>query len=283
MKSLVQALQSQRPCPCECQRKLGVAERTAGVAALYACDDVLRGFGYQPDYELHGDALWKEAQKTADPSYRGVAVRFGECVHKRLLGSLLHEVLHAMFGDPSRANYGIPFALPYAVPADVAPRDEESFLAKYNFDEARAFVGVWILGDALFGIQWDLRTARDVGTYGFVGGNALVPVPKGYRAVAHLDRRHHENRYYARGRKLEDEARAWFQADANLRDLTVRFRETEARGHEVRPGKYPPPGDFGRMAPKPLRSQDPCTCGSKQAYGECCARGVRPLEHDLAR
>ncbi len=282
MRTLLQALQAQRPCPCDCQRKLSTAERTAGVSALYACDDVLRGFDYEPDYELHGDALWKEAQRRADPAYRGVAVRFGECVHKRLLGSLLHELLHASFGDPTKANYGIPYGLPYGVPPEVKPSDEDTFLAKYNFDEARAFVGVWILGDALFGIRWDLRTARDVGTYGFGGGNALVQVPKGYRAVAHLDRRHHEARYYARARKLEDEARAWFteSAVAGLRD---RFREVEARGRERRPGKYPPPGDFGRMAPKPIKSKDPCTCGSQKAYGDCCARGMSPIVPELAR
>ncbi len=282
MKTLLQSLQSQRPCPCDCHRKLDPTSRTAGIAALYACDDALRGFGYLPDYELHGDALWKEAQKKADPAYRGIAVRFGECVHKRLLGSLLHEVLHASFGDPTQANHGIPWGMPYGVPEATKPAEEEALLQKHNFDEARAFVGVWILGKALFDISWDLRTARDVGTYGFPGGNALVPVPKGYRAVAHLDRRHHEARYYARARKLEEEARAWFTGDA-LAGLTARFREVEAKGREARPQKYPPPGDFGRMAPKPIKSKDPCTCGSQRPYGECCARGVSPIVPELSR
>ncbi|CAN5462869.1 hypothetical protein BH09MYX1_BH09MYX1_38710 [soil metagenome] len=282
MRTLVQALATQRPCPCDCQRKLTAAERTAGVAALYACDDALRGFGYAPDYELHGDALWKIAQRRADPDYRGVAVRFGECVHKRLLGSLLHESIHALSGDGTKANYGIPYGLPYGVPSEVKPSEEDAFLAKYNFDEARAFVGVWILGDALFGIRWDMRTARDVGTYGFGGGNALVSVPKGYRAVAHLDRRHHEARYYARARRLEDDARAWFD-EAALAELTRRFREVAALGNAKRPTKYPPAADFGRMAPKALKSKDPCTCGSEKPYGECCARGVSVVVPDLAR
>jgi hypothetical protein len=282
MRTLLDALATQRPCPCECQRKLSTEERTRGVAALYACDDALRGLGDEPIYELHGDALWKEAQRKGDPTYRGVAVRFGECVHKRLLGSLLHECLHALFGDPSRANHGIPFGLPYGVPHSVAPSEEESFLAKYNFDEARAFVGVWILGQELFGISWDLRTARDVGTYGFVGGNALVPVQAGYRSVAHLDRRHHEARYYARARRLEDEARAWFTPE-NLAELVWRFREAEAKGRATRPRAYPPPADFGRMAPKKLKSDEPCTCGSQKKYRECCAIGVVPLEPAIAR
>jgi len=282
MRSLLDALATQRPCPCECQRKLTTEERTRGVAALYACDDALRGLGDEPTYELHGDALWKEAQRKGDPSYRGVAVRFGECVHKRLLGSLLHECLHALLGDPSRANHGIPFGLPYGVPPEVPPSEEEQYLAKYNFEEARAFVGVWILGQELFGISWDLRTARDVGTYGFASGNALVPVPTGYRAVAHLDRRHHEARYYARARRLEEEARAWFTPE-NLATLVARFHEAEAKGRATRTTAYPPPADFGRMAPKKLKSDDPCTCGSQKPYRACCAAGLRPLDPTLAR
>ena len=206
-------LLSARPCPCACHATLSREERAAGVRALFFCDDVLRGWGYTPLYELHGDALWREAQKKGDPAYRRVAVRFGECIYRRLLGSMLHECIHGAVGDVTKANYGLPFGLPYGVPEQIPPSEEEAFLDEANFSEARAFVGVWILGRALFQIDWDLRTARDVGTYGFVGGNALVPVPRGYRPVAHIDRNHHTDRYYTRARKLETVARDFFNAE----------------------------------------------------------------------
>jgi hypothetical protein len=282
MMTLAEALGKQRACACDCHRKLDEAERTRGVEALYTCDDVLRGFGYEPLYELHGDALWREAQQRCDASYRGVAVRFGECMYKRLVGSMLHEILHALHGDVSRANYGIPFGLPYGAPEDVPPRDEERFLARFNEAEARAFVGVWILGKELFGIDWNLRTARDVGTYVFPAGNALVSVPRGFRPVAHLDRRHHEHRYYARARALEDDARAELSRAEVLAGLVARVRaaEEEGRAHGK---KRPPARDFGRMAPKRTLQADPCTCGSARPYKDCCARGTGTAVPLLAR
>jgi hypothetical protein len=268
---LTQALAKQRVCACDCHRILDEADRTRGVEALYLCDDALRGFGYEPIYELHGDALFRQAQQRCDPGYRGVAVRFGECMHKRLLGSMLHEILHALHGDPTRANYGIPFGLPYGVPDDVLPSDEERFLSPFNEAEARAFVGVWILGKELFGIDWSLRTARDVGTYVFLSGNALVSTPKGFRPVAHLDRKHHEQRYYARARKLEDAARADLLRPDVISALISRVREAAEKGRE-HGVKRPPARDFARMSPKRTLTTDPCTCGSALLYKDCCAR-----------
>ena len=122
-------------------------------------------------YDVHGDRLWREAQQRNDASYRGVAVR-GECIYRRLVGSLLHECIHAYCGDVTKANYGVLFGLPYGVPTDVPEKDEEAYLDTFNFGEARAWVGVWIVGRRMFGLDWDLRTARDIGTYCFVGGNA---------------------------------------------------------------------------------------------------------------
>jgi hypothetical protein len=266
VKTLLEALRNQRPCACACHALLSAEDRTRGVEALYACDDAMHGFGYEPDYELHGDALFRAAQKKNDPADLHVAVRFGECMYKRLVGSLLHELLHATFGEPGKANYGMPWALPYGVPEDVPPRDEEAYLGRFNQSEAKAFVGVWVIGKAMFGIEWSLRTARDVGTYGFASGNAMVPVPKGFRPVAHLDRKHHSERYYTRARKLEDEARAYF-ADASHVDAVVRTIRSVARKE-----KRPPAGDFGRMAPKKIFGKDPCICGSQLPYAECCAR-----------
>jgi hypothetical protein len=284
MLSLPEALDRARPCPCACHATLSTDEKERGVRAMYTLDDALRGWGYQPDYELHGDALWRDAQRKGDPAYRGVAVRFGECVYRRLLGSMLHETIHAVTGDVTRANHGIPFGLPYGVPESVAPRDEEAYLAPFNFGEARAFVGVWIFGRAMFDVSWDVRTARDVGTYGFVGGDALVAVPKGYRPVAHVDRNHHAERYYARARRLEEEARQWFDAK-NLNEMIARVNEAAAKGRASRPTRYAEPADVARRAPKKVGRNEPCTCGSAKKVKQCCGEnaGKRSLESTMAR
>ena len=140
MLSLASALASQRRCYGDCHSTLTFEQRRLAVEAIYHCDDALRAWGYTPLYELHGDRLWREAQQKNDPAYRGVAVRFGECIYRRLVGSMLHEVLHALQGDTTRANYGIPFGMPYGVPVDVPEADEEAYLAPHNFAEATAFV-----------------------------------------------------------------------------------------------------------------------------------------------
>src|SRR5207237_1423531 len=133
-----------------------------------------------------------------------------------------------------------------------------------------------------FAIDWSLRTARDVGTYVFPSGNALVSVPRGFRPVAHLDRRHHEPRYYARARKLEDAARHELSRADVLAAIVSRVRSPGEEGRARGP-KRPPARDVGRMAPKRTLSNDPCTCGSAKAYKDCCARGAGTAVPLLAR
>jgi len=273
MLTVVSAVTSHRVCPCNCFAELPADERAKGIAAVYELDDALRGWGYTPIYDVHGDRLWREAQRKNDPDYRGVAVRFDECIYRRLLGSMLHECIHAACGDVTKANYGVLFGLPYSVPVDVPEKDEEAFLEPFNFGEARAWVGVWILGRHLFGLDWNLRTARDIGTYCFVGGNALVPALPGYRAVAHIDRQHHPERYYARGRKLEERARAWFEEGDNLAVMTRAIKEAAAIGHRKRPLRYPAPEVVAKAPPKKVGRNEPCVCGSGQKFKDCCAIG----------
>lgn len=280
MLNVVDALTNARACPCDCHRNLPLAERVKGIAAVYRLDDALRGWGYQPIYDVAGDRIWRETQKKNPSEYRGVVVRFGECIHRRLLGSMIHECLHAFCGDVTKPNYGILFGLPYGVPNDVPPAEEEKFLEPYNFGEARAWVGVWIVGRRMFDVDWDLRTARDIGTYCFPGGNALVPVAPGYRQVAHVDRQHHAERYYAKGRALEEKARAWFDEPGNLDSVVARIEEAAAVGSKKRPRKYPPPEEIARLGPKKIGRNEPCVCGSAEKFKDCCAlRGT--LAHYL--
>lgn len=271
MLTVAAAVTTARTCPCDCFANLALADRIAGLRAVYRLDDALRGWGYTPIYDVHGDRLWREAKQKNDSSYRGVAVRFGECIYRRLVGSLIHECIHAVCGDVSKPNFGILFGVPYAVPQEIPEKDEEAFLDTFNFGEARAWVGVWIVGRTMFGLDWDLRTARDVGTYGFVSGNALVPAIAGYRAIGHVDRQHHPERYYAKAERLQARARAWFAAPGNLDEVIRRIDEAAAIGEAKRPVKYPDPQVVATIAPKKIRRNEPCVCGSAKKFKDCCA------------
>jgi hypothetical protein len=270
--TLLQALADPLPCACLCHAYLSVEERTQGVVAMVRFDDAMRGWGYRPIYDPNAPALWRQAQLRNDPSYRGVAVRDHACLYGRFVGFAVHELIHLLVGDPTAANYGVPFGLPYGVPQEVAPADEAAYLARFNEMEARAYVGVNPMAKALFDIDWAVHTARDVGTYGFAGGNALVPVPPGYRAVAHVDPVHSPERYRAKARVLEQEARAWFTPNT-VASLVARFEEAEARGRANRPYRVPPARQLAALEPRNVGRNDLCICGSGLKAKRCCALG----------
>jgi hypothetical protein len=265
--TVVDAVQTPLPCACRCHELLSLDDRAAGIAALYRFDDAMRGFGQTVIWDLAAPTLWRLQQHLE--TARWVAVRESGCIHSRLLGFCVHELIHAMSGDPEQPNWGTPVGLPYGVPESVAPVDEAAFLHRFNQNEARAWVGLAVVGYRLFGIEWPLLPARDVGTYGFAGGNALVEVPEGYRAVPHYDHHHHPRRYYALARALEDEARAWFTAD-KLDEIAARFEAAEAVGAAHRPRVFPPPREVARIKPKRPGRNDLCSCGSMRKWKQCC-------------
>lgn len=255
------------PCACRCHEVLSLDERTAGIAALYRFDDAMRGLGQTVIWDLAAPVMWRIQQQLG--AVHWVAVRENGCIHSRLLGFCIHELIHAMNGDATAPNYGTPPGLPYGVPASVAPVDEAAFLHPFNQHEARAWVGMSAVAYRLFGIEWDVRSVRDVGTYGFPGGNALCDVPVGYRAVPHFDREQHARRYYALARKLEDEARDWF-TPTKLDEIAARFEAAEAVGHAGRPLSYPPPREVARMKPRTPGRNALCSCGSMAKWKVCC-------------
>lgn len=272
--SLVEALSDPRPCACGCHDQLTVDERAQGAASLFRLDDALRGWGYLPLYEVRGHALWDAAQKQNDTSYRGVPLRDEECLYSRLVGSAVHEVLHALGGEPAGCNYGMGFGLPYGVPPEVPAGDERAYLEPFNRAEARAWAGVQPLARALFGIEWTLRRARDVGTYCFSPGNSTVEVPPGFRAVGHVDRQRQTERYYALARRLEEEARAWFDQADTVAALAARFAEAEAKGAKARARPWPDPVAIARKRPRPYGRNEVCGCGSGKKWKVCCGAAL---------
>jgi len=269
-QTVIDALRSPYPCTCACYETLSLKERERSIEALYRFDDTMRGWGYTPIWDLAAPRLFREAQRRNDASYRGVAVRDEACVYRRLLGFAMHELIHALCGDVTLANHGIPFGLPYGVPRELPPVEEATYLKRYNDGEARAWVGIAPLAQRLYGVDWPLRTARDVGTYGFPGGNALVEVPEGFRCVPHYDRTEHPTRYYALARRIEEEARAWFTPE-KIEELAERVIAAEAIGKKQRPARFPPARELALIPPGKVGRNDLCPCGSGEKWKRCCA------------
>lgn len=265
--TVVDAVQTPFPCACRCHDVLTLDERAAGIEALYRFDDAMRGWGQTVIWDLAAPTLWRLQQQLGEVKW--VAVRDGGCIHSRLLGFCVHETIHAVCGDPTAPNYGTPVGLPYGVPEAVPLADEAAYLHPFNQHEARAWVGLEAVAYRLFGIAWPLLPARDVGTYGFVGGNALVDVPPGYRRIAHYDHGQHTRRYLALARTLEDEARAWF-TPARLDEIAGAFEAAEAIGRARRPTAYPAPREAARRKPRKPGRNDLCVCGSMRKWKQCC-------------
>lgn len=268
-QSVVEALASPHPCACDCFHTLSLEERTKSIEAMYRFDDAIRGWGYQPMYELAADRVYRLLQQRNDPTFRGIPVRDTACIYRRLVGFAVHELIHAAVGDVTQANYGIPWGAPYGVPEDLPVGQEADYLARYNRDEATAFVGVGPVSEALFDIDWSVYTARDVGTYGFVGGNAVVPAPNGFRPVPHYDREAHRARYYELARRLETDARRALTT-ARIDEICERFTEAEKKGRSLVKGKRPAAADLARLAPRMPGRNDLCLCGSAKKYKKCC-------------
>jgi len=265
--TVVDAVTTPYPCQCACHEQLTLEERAAGIAALYRFDDAMRGWGQEVIWDLAAPTLWRLQQQLGEVKW--VAVRDGGCIHARLLGFCVHETIHAIVGDATAANYGTPVGLPYGVPESIAQVDEAAYLHPFNWNEARAFTGLATVAYRLFGIEWTIYNAREVGTYGFAGGNALCDVPPGYRRVPHYDHVQHARRYAALAKKLEDEARDWF-TPAVLDDINSRFTAAEAIGRGSRPCEFPNPREVARIRPKKPGRNDFCVCGSMKKWKQCC-------------
>lgn len=215
--------------------------------------------------------MWRLQQLLGSVTW--VAVRDTPCIHSRLLGFCVHELIHALCGDASLPNYGTPVGLPYGVPEAVPAVEEAAYLHPFNQNEARAWVGLGPLARRLFGIEWTLLPAREVGTYGFVGGNALVDVPAGYRPVPHYDHQHHTQRYLSLARPLEAEAQAWFTPE-RLDEMHARFTAAERVGRARRPFEFPAAREVARLRPGRPGRNDLCLCGSMRKWKKCCGANV---------
>jgi SEC-C motif len=264
--TVVDAVKSPYPCPCNCHDVLSFDERVAGIEALYRFDDAMRGFGQTVIWDLAAPTLWRIQQQLG--AVRWVTVRDGPCIHARLLGFCVHELIHAMCGDPTAPNWGTPVGLPYGVPESIALADEAAYLHRFNQYEARAYTGIGAVAFRLFAIEWTLLPAREVGTYGFPGGNAVVEVPEGYRRVPHYDHQAHPRRYAALAQKLEDEARDWF-TPSKLDEIATRFSAAEAIGRAARPVPFPPAKEAARKKPTLPGRNDLCVCGSMRKWKQC--------------
>lgn len=269
--TVLDAVRTPFPCMCRCHERLTLDERAAGIAALFRFEDAMRGWGYEVIWDLAAPTLWRIQQQINNNEIRWVAVRDTGCIHSRLLGYCVHETIHALVGDTSHGNYGVPFGVPYGVPETVTHAEEANYLAEFNWQEARAWAGMPAVGYRLFGIEWTLSPARDVGTYGFSGGLSMVDVPAGYRRVLHLDSESQPRRYYAQARALEEKARDWFTPE-RLDEMAAAFEAAEQRGRALRTFDYPSPRELARIRVTIPGRNDLCICGSMRKWKHCCAQ-----------
>ncbi|MEM6786085.1 MAG: SEC-C metal-binding domain-containing protein [Myxococcota bacterium] len=269
MNALTRMYRAPRPCRHGCFEHLSAREREQAVAAMMTFDDAVRAWGYEPQYAPKAHGLFHAARMRNDATYKAIPVRDDACIYRRLVGFAVHELIHGVLGEPGEANWGVPWGLPYGVPDDTPAGTEEEYLFPYNLAEACAWAGVQRLAAALFGIEWPLLTARDVGTYGFVGGNAIVDVPPGFRAVPHWDRQHHPRAYYARARALEAQADA-YMTDEVVSEWCDEIRAAAARGAAARAEPFPDPAELARIPPSAPGRDEPCLCGSGETYQRCC-------------
>lgn len=268
--TVLDAVRSPYPCVCRCHETLSLDERIAGIEALFRFDDAMRGWNYEVVWDLAAPTLWRIQQQLNNQAVRWVAVRDSGCIHSRLLGFCVHEAIHALVGDVTKANFGVPVGAPYGAPDDLPVSQEQAYLEHVNWQEARAWAGMPAVGYRLFGIEWELKPARDVGTYGFYGGPAMVDVPPGYRRIMHYDSELTPRRYYALARPLEEKARDWFTTE-RLDDFAARFEAAEAIGRAKRPSVYPSPRELARIRVLQPGRNDLCICGSMQKWKHCCA------------
>src|ERR1700761_2067844 len=152
--NVVDAVKSPYPCVCACHERLSLDQRIAGIEALYRFDDAMRGGGQTVIWDMAAPKIWQLQKELGQVKW--VTVRENGCIHSRLLGFCVHELIHAVNADPTAANYGVPPGLPYGVPLDVEPADEAKYLHTFNQYEARAWVGLEAVGFRLFNIEWTL-------------------------------------------------------------------------------------------------------------------------------
>ena len=124
--TVVDAVKTPFPCACACHERLSLDERAAGIEALYRFDDAMRGWNQTVIWDLAAPTLWKLQKQLGEVKW--VAVRESGCIHARLLGFCVHELIHAMCGDPTLPNFGTPVGLPYGVPIALDPKDAETYI-----------------------------------------------------------------------------------------------------------------------------------------------------------
>ena len=151
----------------------------------------------------------------------------------------------------------------------MAVADEAEYLHAFNQHEARAWVGLDAVAYKLFGIEWPLLPARDVGTYGLPAAMRSSTCLRAIARVPHYDSQHHARRYHALAQKLQDEAREWF-TESRLDEIAAKFSEAESRGRDTRTTAYPSPREMARVRPKKPGRNDLCVCGSMRKWKKCC-------------
>ena len=116
-----------------------------------------------------------------------------------------------------------------------------------------------------------LLPARDVGTYGFAGGNALVDVPAGLSPRRRTSITSTIRAATTRSRASSRTRRATGSPPRRLDEIAARFEAAEAIGRAQRAARISAAARDGAASrPKKPGRNDLCMCGSMRKWKQCC-------------
>ena len=245
-----------------------------GIEAMFRFDDALRGWGYQPIYELgRRRALPRGAARRPIPSYRGIAVRDDACVYRRLVGFAVHELIHALDGDATQANYGIPFGAALRRAARRSPTgDEAAYLASVQRRRGARLGRRRAAGRSALRHRLGASTPR--ATSAPTASPAATPsstAPPRLPPGAALGSRSTIRALLRAARARSKTTSAPTSPTTSCADCVTRFDAAEARGRKPAQGRRARRRRAGAHPAALPGRNDPCLCGSGKKYKKCCA------------
>jgi len=236
-----------RRCHGDCHTTLTVEQRTRAVEASYVLDDASPGLGIHALYEIHGDVLWQEAQQRGDPGLPGRRRSLRRVRLSPARGAMIHEAIHASFGDTTKANYGVPFGLPYGCPR----RSRSGRGGVPRAVQLRRGARVRRRGDPRTGALRPRLACPQRASVGHVrlhgamrwSGPPRLSSRRAHRRGASPRPLHHACS------TLEEEARAWLTGE-RVEGVVGRIEEAAVRGRTTRPRPYPSAEQLAALPPQ---------------------------------
>ena len=274
MQTVVDALSSPYPCGCDCfhyahRRRAHPRASRRSIASTTRCaaGAISRSTSSPPTCSI--------ARRKPKPirSIAASRMRDDACVYRRLVGFAVHELIHALEGDPTKANYGIPWGAPYNVPVDLPEGDEAAFL--HPLQRRR--------GARL------RRRCRPSPTRSSASTGASTPratsAPTASPAATRSSRRRAASARCRTGiasttrasiTRVRAHSRRPSAATSPTRNYatTPPLRRRRGARSQSAQGPFPPPDKLARITPRLPGRNDACICGSGEKFKKCCGANL---------